>query len=165
MPAELKSTSHGQTMVLTLSNPEQRNALGPEMYAAGVEALNVAETSPEVRSVVITGAGAMFCAGGNLGRLQANRQQPPEVQAQSIEGLHTWIVHIPYGLFYFLLKVYALLSGKPPFTADQLKALSAGDEFHGVDTHATFGVAQTPFEDAVRESYCDARYSGIVLKR
>ncbi len=91
MPAELKSTSHGQTMVLTLSNPEQRNALGPEMYAAGVEALNVAETSPEVRSVVITGAGAIFCAGGNLGRLQANRQQPPEVQAQSIEGLHTWI--------------------------------------------------------------------------
>ena len=26
MSAELKSTSHGKTMVLTLSNPEQRNA-------------------------------------------------------------------------------------------------------------------------------------------
>ena len=91
MPAELKSTSQGGTMVLTLSNPEHRNALGPEMYAAGVEALSVAESSPEVRSVVITGEGAMFCAGGNLQRLQANRQQPPEVQAQSIEGLHNWI--------------------------------------------------------------------------
>ena len=81
------------------------------------------------------------------------------------KGLHTWIVHIPYSLFYFLLKVYALFSGKPPFTAAQLKALSAGDEFHGVDTRATFGVAQTPFEDAVRESYCDPTYSAIVLKR
>lgn len=91
MTAALKSTSHGQTMVLTISNPELRNALGPEIYAAGVEALNVAETSPDVRTVVITGEGAMFCAGGNLARLQANRQQPPEVQAQSIEGLHTWI--------------------------------------------------------------------------
>lgn len=78
-------------MVLTLSNPEHRNALGPEMYAAGVEALGVAESSNDVRSVVITGAGAMFSAGGNLQRLQANRRQPPEVQAQSIEGLHSWI--------------------------------------------------------------------------
>jgi enoyl-CoA hydratase/carnithine racemase len=91
MTAELKSTSHGGTMVLTLSNPEHRNALGPEMYAAGVEALSVAESSADVRSVVITGEGALFCAGGNLQRLQANRQQPPEVQGQSIEGLHSWI--------------------------------------------------------------------------
>lgn len=91
MAAELRSTSQGSTMVLTIRNPEQRNALGPEIYAAGVEALNVAESHPEVRSVVITGEGGIFCAGGNLQRLQANRQQPPEVQAQSIEGLHDWI--------------------------------------------------------------------------
>ena len=91
MPAQLISTSEGQTMVLTLSNPEHRNALGPEMYAAGVEALNAAETNPDVRSVIITGEGSIFSAGGNLQRLQNNRQQPPEVQVQSIEGLHSWI--------------------------------------------------------------------------
>jgi enoyl-CoA hydratase/carnithine racemase len=91
MSAELKSTSQGRTMVLTLSNPTHRNALGPEMYAAGVEALNAAESSPEVRSVVIVGEGALFSAGGNLQRLQANRQQDPSVQAQSLEGLHNWI--------------------------------------------------------------------------
>jgi enoyl-CoA hydratase/carnithine racemase len=78
-------------MVLTLSNPGHRNALGPEMYAAGIEALNAAENNPEVRSVVITGEGALFCAGGDLRRLQANRQQEPAVQAQSIESLHNWI--------------------------------------------------------------------------
>jgi len=78
-------------MVLTISNPEHRNALGPEIYAAGVEALSVAESSAEVRSVVITGDGAIFSAGGNLQRLQANRQLPPEAQARSIEGLHNWI--------------------------------------------------------------------------
>ncbi len=91
MTAELKSTSQGHTLILTLSNPEHRNALGPEMYAAGVEALSVAESSNEVRSVVITGAGTLFSAGGNLQRLRANREQPPSVQAQSIEGLHSWI--------------------------------------------------------------------------
>ena len=91
MTSELKSTSRGRTMVLTVSNPEHRNALGPEMYAAGVEALSVAESSPEVRSVVIVGEGKLFSAGGNLQRLQDNRQKPPEHQAQSIEGLHSWI--------------------------------------------------------------------------
>lgn len=91
MSAALKSTSQGQTMVLTLSNPEHRNALGPEIYAAGIEALNVAESSPEVRSVIITGEGSVFSAGGNLQRLNANRQQPPEVQLQSIEGLHSLV--------------------------------------------------------------------------
>lgn len=81
------------------------------------------------------------------------------------KGLRTAIVHIPYGLFGFLLRLYALFSGKPPFTAAQLDALSAGDDFIGVDTEAEFGVRQTPFPDAVRESYCDPRYSDIVLKR
>jgi enoyl-CoA hydratase/carnithine racemase len=91
MTVELQSTSRGRTMVLTISNPEHRNALGPQMYAAGVEALSVAEGSADVRSVVITGEGSVFSAGGNLQRLQSNREQPPEVQAQSIEGLHSWI--------------------------------------------------------------------------
>ena len=91
MTASLKSTSEGQTLILTLSNPEFKNALGPEMYAAGIEALNAAETNPDIRSVIITGEGATFCAGGNLQRLLANRSQPKEVQNQSIDGLHTWI--------------------------------------------------------------------------
>jgi enoyl-CoA hydratase/carnithine racemase len=94
MPAQLLSTSEGATLILTLSNPEHRNALGPEMYAAGVEALNVAETSPDIRSVIIAGDGGLFSAGGNLQRLNSNRQLPPEHQAQSIEGLHNWIESI-----------------------------------------------------------------------
>ncbi len=91
MAGALKSTSEGSTLILTLSNPEFKNALGPLIYAAGVEALNAAENNPEIRSVVITGEGALFCAGGNLQRLQANRREPPEVQAESIDGLHNWI--------------------------------------------------------------------------
>lgn len=91
MAGSLKSTSEGATLILTLSNPEHRNALGPDIYAAGIEALNAAENNPEIRSVIITGEGSMFCAGGNLQRLQANRAEHPNVQAQSIEGLHNWI--------------------------------------------------------------------------
>lgn len=91
MTAELLSHSHGRTMVLTISNPGQRNALGPEIYAAGIEALGAAEKGNEVRTVVIAGAGGQFSAGGNLQRLLSNREQAPEVQARSIEGLHNLI--------------------------------------------------------------------------
>lgn len=83
---------------------------------------------------------------------------------KQVKGLKTLIIHIPIGFFAFLLRTYALFSRKPPFTADQLKALSAGDDFKGVDTEKVFGVRQTPFVDAVRESYTDPRYSGIILK-
>ena len=91
MTAQLKSHSQGQTLVLTLSNPEHRNALDPAMYSAGVEALNVAETNPDVRSVILTGEGKHFCAGGNLNRILNNRSAPPEEQASGIDALHSWI--------------------------------------------------------------------------
>lgn len=91
MPARLESTSHGQTLVLTIHNPEMRNALDFAIYAAGVEALNGAERTAEVRSVVITGAGGHFCAGGDLKGLQALRQQGAEAQGRAVEGLHHWI--------------------------------------------------------------------------
>ena len=91
MTSQLKSTRHGQTLVLTVSNPEFKNALGPEIYSAGIEALNAAENNPDIRCIIITGDGDTFCAGGNLHRLLANRQQLPSVQAGSIEGLHNWI--------------------------------------------------------------------------
>lgn len=90
MTAKLKQSGSGQTLVLTISNPEYRNALAPEMYAAGVKAL-AAAASDGVRSVVIVGEGAVFCAGGNLQRLQANRNRPPAVQADSIDAFHELI--------------------------------------------------------------------------
>lgn len=91
MAAELTSHTDGQTLVLTLRNPGQHNTLGPEIYAAGIEALNGAERSADVRSVVLTGADGLFSAGGNLLRLQGNRALAPEVQAASIDALHDWI--------------------------------------------------------------------------
>ena len=91
MTAELKRSSQGQTLVLTLSNPAHRNALGPEIYTEGIEALSLAESSADIRSVIIVGEGTQFSAGGNLQRLQANRQQSASVQAQSIDALHSWI--------------------------------------------------------------------------
>jgi enoyl-CoA hydratase/carnithine racemase len=85
-PAESEST-----LVLTLSNPGARNAMHPDMYAAGIEAMNTAERDASIGAVVITGADQFFCAGGNLNRLLENRAKDPSVQAQSIDLLGEWI--------------------------------------------------------------------------
>jgi enoyl-CoA hydratase/carnithine racemase len=85
-PAESEST-----LVLTLSNPGARNAMHPDMYAAGIEAMNTAERDASIGAVVITGADPFFCAGGNLNRLLENRAKDPSVQAQSIDLLGEWI--------------------------------------------------------------------------
>ena len=91
MPAELLASRRDATLILTLSNPGAKNALHPDMYAAGIEALSTAERDPDIRAVVLTGAGDVFCAGGNLNRLLENRAKPPTVQAESIDQLHSWI--------------------------------------------------------------------------
>jgi enoyl-CoA hydratase/carnithine racemase len=94
MSAELLSVrpeGHESTLVLTLSNPGARNALHPDMYAAGIEAIDAAERDPSLRAVVLTGADGFFCAGGNLNRLLENRAKEPSVQARSIDMLAAWI--------------------------------------------------------------------------
>ncbi|TDV32699.1 short chain enoyl-CoA hydratase /enoyl-CoA hydratase [Paraburkholderia caballeronis] len=94
MSAELLSErpeGHESTLVLTLSNPGARNALHPDMYAAGIEAIDAAERDPSLRAIVLTGADGFFCAGGNLNRLLENRAKDPSVQAESIDMLAGWI--------------------------------------------------------------------------
>ncbi len=79
--------------------------------------------------------------------------------------LNTPIIKIPVSLFSRLLKFYSLFSKQPPFTADQLKALTAGDEFIGVDTIAVFGLPLTAFSDAINETFNHPQYSQIRVQR
>lgn len=79
-------------------------------------------------------------------------------------GARTLILHIPYGLFWVLLKIYAVFDSNPPFTAEQLKALVAGDEFEVIPWWEIFGVEPTPFEQAITETFRDGKYSAYALK-
>ena len=86
-------------------------------------------------------------------------------EIKRVKQLRTPIVKIPYGLFYLLLKVYALFSDKPPFTASQLKALTAGDDFTGVNVEATFGFKPMCLRDALEETFRHPVYSKYVVER
>ena len=88
MTAELRVERRETTLVLTFSNPGFRNALAPEMYAAMLAAFELAERDSTIRTLILTGADGVFCAGGNLNRLLENRAKQPQVQADSIAALH-----------------------------------------------------------------------------
>ncbi len=76
----------------------------------------------------------------------------------------TPIVSIPYHAFYVLLWAYALLDHDPPFTTQQLAALVAHDEFEVIDWPGIFGVAPTPFAEAIAETFTHPAYSRVVLE-
>jgi enoyl-CoA hydratase/carnithine racemase len=89
--ARLLIEQRGAVLLLTLSNPALRNALGPGVYAEGIAAIERAANDAGIGAVVLAGEGGDFCAGGNLRRLAANRARPPDVQAASNERLHEWV--------------------------------------------------------------------------
>ncbi len=51
--------------VLTLDNPDQRNAMSAEMTDSWVRAIDRLISDRSVRAVVVTGAGSAFCSGGD----------------------------------------------------------------------------------------------------
>jgi crotonobetainyl-CoA hydratase len=57
----------GNVMVITINRPEARNAVNAAVSTAVGDALEQAQNDPDVRAVVITGAGdKSFCAGADL---------------------------------------------------------------------------------------------------
>ena len=51
--------------LLTLDNPDRRNAMSDEMTESWTAAIDDLAGDPSVRVVVVTGAGSAFCSGGN----------------------------------------------------------------------------------------------------
>jgi 2-(1,2-epoxy-1,2-dihydrophenyl)acetyl-CoA isomerase len=62
---EVETWSDGAVMTIVLNRPEVFNAFNAALHAALADAL-AAAADPEVRAVVITGAGRGFCAGQDL---------------------------------------------------------------------------------------------------
>ncbi|MFJ9865962.1 enoyl-CoA hydratase-related protein [Streptomyces sp. NPDC101165] len=71
-PGELVLAEHrGPVLVLTFNRPAKLNAWTDELEDRYFALLAAAEDDPDVRAVVVTGAGRGFCAGADLQRLQA----------------------------------------------------------------------------------------------
>jgi methylglutaconyl-CoA hydratase len=72
---------------LTLNRPERHNALSAGMIAELTEAAARLGRDPAVRVVVLTGAGASFCAGGDLGWMRQQIDADPATRAREARRL------------------------------------------------------------------------------
>ncbi|MDE0150667.1 MAG: enoyl-CoA hydratase [Rhodospirillaceae bacterium] len=89
---ELLCAIDSRIATITLNRPEKRNALGDTLTPALREALLRVEADPDVRAVIVTGAGTAFCAGGDvtgLGRPfnEGTAQAPRRSADDAIRGL------------------------------------------------------------------------------
>ena len=62
---------HGAVLLLTLNRPERLNAWNDEVEVRYGDLLEEADNDPEVRVIVVTGAGRGFCAGADMDDLSA----------------------------------------------------------------------------------------------
>ena len=71
--ADLLAERRGHVALLTLNRPERLNAITFAMLEALAAALTDAERDPDVRVIVLTGAGRGFCSGLDLKEAAAGR--------------------------------------------------------------------------------------------
>ena len=69
---DLRTEISEGVMTITLNRPERRNALSDAMLEGLIASLADAETATDVGSVLLTGAGGAFCAGGDVKGMAAS---------------------------------------------------------------------------------------------
>lgn len=129
----------GHTAICTFNRPEKRNALSMEMLVRMADAWTEADGDPEVRAIVLTGAGGTFCAGSDLGSMSTGKWDAGD----------EWLARMkddPDIHWRALLRHY--LTKKPLIAAVEGYALAGGTEIlQGTDIRvagesAVFGVTE-----------------------
>lgn len=96
----LKVSRDGPVVTLTIDDPETRNALSPELRGEMVAALEAINADMSVSCAILTGAGDVFCAGGNLKAMYARQGHfagsSADIRRSYIHGVQT-IAQALYG--------------------------------------------------------------------
>ena len=106
--AELLCRVEGRVASVTLHRPDAKNALTLEMKRALAALLPRLAADPDVGAVLLTGAGAAFCAGGDTKRMVREGAPPqPEERKQQLR----WEHGIPLALYRMPKPTLAALPG------------------------------------------------------
>ena len=130
----------GHVLTVTMNRPERRNALSPSMMDGMSAAWDEANANPDIRVVILTGAGGTFCAGMDLA---AATEAPP---GDAFEAADERTSDIAEGIIKPLLKGFLL--DKPLIAAVEGSAIAGGTEIlQGTDVRiagesAKFGVSE-----------------------
>ncbi|HEY5949885.1 MAG TPA: enoyl-CoA hydratase/isomerase family protein [Kofleriaceae bacterium] len=113
---------------ITLNRPEKRNPIGPATCGELVAAFTALKTKADVRVVVLTGAGSVFSAGGDLSAMSGGQEGP----TASLVDLFTTMHELGK-------PIVAMVNG--PALAGGLGLMVACDLVIATDT-ATFGTTE-----------------------
>ena len=103
-----------QIGVITLNRPHRLNAIVPELLDGLISALELCRKDPDVRSVILTGAGKSFCAGEDLKETAAGKDLAQWVkEAEGLQDSQRAILRL----------------GKPMIAAVKGYAVGGGLEF------------------------------------
>ena len=84
----------GHVMIVTINRPEARNAVNRFVHEGVGDALAAADMDPEVRCVIVTGAGdRSFCAGADLVALSRGESLAPDDPVKQAWGFAGLVSH------------------------------------------------------------------------
>lgn len=94
LPPAVLVERRGHILILTINRPEARNAVNAAVHVGLGTALEEAEADPEVRAVIVTGAGDQaFCAGADLKAVARGERLEPEDRDQRAWGFAGFVRH------------------------------------------------------------------------
>jgi len=84
----------GDVAVLTMNRPDHGNALGLDFSAVMNRRLDEVEADPDIGAVVLTGAGSVFCGGGDLAEIMSSTTSDPSRDFSLIRGYNRVVSRI-----------------------------------------------------------------------
>ncbi|MFZ4517319.1 MAG: crotonase/enoyl-CoA hydratase family protein [Microthrixaceae bacterium] len=85
MPAVLTERD-GHLLIVTLNRPERQNAINGEMLVRMLDAWELADSDPDIRALVLTGAGGNFCSGADLKEMAGGHQGDAAADEIDVQG-------------------------------------------------------------------------------
>jgi enoyl-CoA hydratase/carnithine racemase len=98
MTEKMLSERQGRVGIMTFNNPEKHNAVSFEMWEAAERILDSFESDPDVRVVVLTGAGGKaFVSGADISKFESERASEEAVQRYNamVEKVYGRIYRFP----------------------------------------------------------------------
>lgn len=94
----LRLDRDGHVATITLDRPERLNALSPDLVTEFHTALDEIDAEPDIRALILTGAGRGFCSGADVNRqlesLEGRQSESPAPKGPGLTALGPHIRHI-----------------------------------------------------------------------
>lgn len=111
MPDIIESRRDGAVVTIVMDDPKTHNSISPELTHGLAAALSAADADPGVGCVILTAAGEIFCAGGNIKAMYARsghfKGNAAEIRRTYLTGVQT----IARSLYAMEIPVIAAVNG------------------------------------------------------